>query len=173
MRIALGIEYDGSGYFGWQRQAEVDSVQGQLEQALSKVANEPISLFCAGRTDAGVHATGQVVHFDTNAVRNEGAWTLGVNANLPDNIAVRWVKEVDESFHARFSATARRYRYVIYNHNLRPGSYATASAIIMVISTLIKCILRRRRCSASRILPVFVLFNVNLKPRFAMCTALK
>ncbi|MEL4388013.1 tRNA pseudouridine(38-40) synthase TruA [Shewanella xiamenensis] len=121
MRIALGIEYDGSGYFGWQRQAEVDSVQGQLEQALSKVANEPISLFCAGRTDAGVHATGQVVHFDTNAVRNEGAWTLGVNANLPDNIAVRWVKEVDESFHARFSATARRYRYVIYNHNLRPG----------------------------------------------------
>lgn len=121
MRIALGIEYDGSGYFGWQRQAEVDSVQGQLEQALSKVANEPISLFCAGRTDAGVHATGQVVHFDTNAVRNEGAWTLGVNANLPDNIAVRWTKEVDESFHARFSATARRYRYVIYNHNLRPG----------------------------------------------------
>lgn len=121
MRVALGIEYDGSGYFGWQRQAEVDSVQGQLEQALSKVANEPISLFCAGRTDAGVHATGQVVHFDTNAVRNEGAWTLGVNANLPDNIAVRWAKEVDESFHARFSATARRYRYVIYNHNLRPG----------------------------------------------------
>ncbi|MDT3336676.1 tRNA pseudouridine(38-40) synthase TruA [Shewanella sp. SP1S1-7] len=121
MRIALGIEYDGNGYFGWQRQAEVDSVQGQLERALSIVANEPIGVFCAGRTDAGVHATGQVVHFETNAIRNEGAWTLGVNANLPDNIAVRWVKEVDDSFHARFSATARRYRYVIYNYNFRPG----------------------------------------------------
>lgn len=121
MRIALGIEYDGSGYYGWQRQAEVDSVQGQLERALSMVANEPIALQCAGRTDAGVHATGQVVHFDTSAVRKEGAWTLGVNANLPDNIAVRWAKEVDDSFHARFSATARRYRYIIYNHNFRPG----------------------------------------------------
>jgi tRNA pseudouridine38-40 synthase len=121
MRIALGVEYDGSGYFGWQKQAEVDSVQGQLERALSVVANESIELQCAGRTDAGVHATGQVVHFDTNAVRNTGAWTLGVNANLPDNIAVRWMKEVSPEFHARFSATARRYRYIIYNHNLRPG----------------------------------------------------
>lgn len=121
MRVALGIEYDGSGFFGWQRQAEVDSVQAQLERALSLVANEPIALQCAGRTDAGVHATGQVVHFDTTAIRKESAWTLGVNANLPDNIAVRWVKEVDETFHARFSATARRYRYVIYNHKLRPG----------------------------------------------------
>ncbi|MDF0535423.1 tRNA pseudouridine(38-40) synthase TruA [Shewanella yunxiaonensis] len=121
MRIALGVEYDGSGYFGWQKQAEVDSVQGQLERALSIVANEPIELQCAGRTDAGVHATGQVVHFDTTAIRNDGAWTLGVNANLPDNIAVRWMKVVPEDFHARFSATARRYRYIIYNHNFRPG----------------------------------------------------
>lgn len=121
MRVALGIEYDGSGYFGWQRQAEVDSVQAQLERALSLVANEPIALQCAGRTDAGVHATGQVVHFDTTAVRRESAWTLGINANLPDNIAVRWAQIVDDDFHARFSATARRYRYVIYNHNLRPG----------------------------------------------------
>ena len=93
MRIALGIEYDGNGYFGWQRQAEVDSVQGQLERALSIVANEPIGVFCAGRTDAGVHATGQVVHFETNAIRNEGAWTLGVNANLPDNIAHHVMQE--------------------------------------------------------------------------------
>ncbi|NMH66060.1 tRNA pseudouridine(38-40) synthase TruA [Shewanella salipaludis] len=121
MRVALGIEYDGHGFYGWQRQAEVDSVQAQLERALSTVANEPISVQCAGRTDAGVHATGQVVHFDTQAVRGIGAWTLGINANLPDNVAVRWAKEVDDSFHARFSATARRYRYVIYNHNLRPG----------------------------------------------------
>jgi tRNA pseudouridine38-40 synthase len=121
MRVALGIEYDGSGYFGWQRQADVDSVQAQLEKALSFIANEPIEVFCAGRTDAGVHGTGQVVHFDTQAIRPETAWTLGTNANLPDTIAVRWAKVVDDSFHARFSATARRYRYVIYNHKLRPG----------------------------------------------------
>ena len=121
MRVALGIEYDGSRYFGWQRQAEVDSVQAQLERALSFVANEPISIQCAGRTDAGVHATGQVVHFETNAVRKESAWTLGVNVNLPDDIAVRWAKDVDDEFHARFTATARRYRYMIYNHQFRPG----------------------------------------------------
>lgn len=121
MRFALGIEYDGSGYYGWQRQAEVDSVQARLEQALSSIANETINVQCAGRTDAGVHATGQVVHFETNVQRNDNAWTLGINSQLPDNIAVRWVKQVDDSFHARFSATARRYRYVIYNHQLRPG----------------------------------------------------
>ncbi|ABM00356.1 tRNA pseudouridine(38-40) synthase TruA [Shewanella amazonensis] len=121
MRIALGIEYDGSKFYGWQRQAEVNSVQAELERALSIVANEPIEVQCAGRTDAGVHATGQVVHFDTNAVRKEGAWTLGVNVHLPDDIAVRWAMPVNDDFHARFSATARRYRYVIFNHNFRPG----------------------------------------------------
>ena len=121
MRIALGIEYYGNNYCGWQRQLEVDSVQAQLEKALSKVANEPIRVQCAGRTDTGVHATGQIVHFETTADRKLSAWTLGVNASLPDDIAVRWSKEVDESFHARFTATARRYRYVIYNHQFRPG----------------------------------------------------
>ncbi|WP_372870725.1 tRNA pseudouridine(38-40) synthase TruA [Shewanella sp.] len=121
MRIALGIEYDGSKFYGWQRQAEVNSVQAELEKALSIVANESIEVQCAGRTDAGVHATGQVVHFDTNAVRKEGAWTLGVNVHLPDDIAVRWAMPVSDDFHARFSATARRYRYVIFNHNFRPG----------------------------------------------------
>ncbi|MBK0016403.1 MULTISPECIES: tRNA pseudouridine(38-40) synthase TruA [Kosakonia] len=120
-KIALGIEYDGSHYYGWQRQQEVRSVQEKLEKALSQVANEPISVFCAGRTDAGVHATGQVVHFETTALRKDAAWTLGVNANLPKDIAVRWVKDVPDDFHARFSATARRYRYVIYNHRLRPA----------------------------------------------------
>ncbi|MDX5629254.1 MULTISPECIES: tRNA pseudouridine(38-40) synthase TruA [unclassified Brenneria] len=124
LKIALGIEYDGSRYYGWQRQAEVISVQACLEQALSKVANEPIGVFCAGRTDAGVHATGQVVHFTTQAVRQDAAWTMGVNANLPPDIAVRWVKTVDDDFHARFSATARRYRYVIYNHRYRPAVLA-------------------------------------------------
>ncbi|ROP62960.1 tRNA pseudouridine38-40 synthase [Enterobacter sp. BIGb0383] len=120
-KIALGIEYDGSRYYGWQRQQEVRSVQEKLEQALSKVADEPIVVFCAGRTDAGVHGTGQVVHFETRAVRKDAAWTLGVNANLPGDIAVRWVKTVPEDFHARFSATARRYRYIIHNHRLRPA----------------------------------------------------
>lgn len=121
MRIALGIEYDGAAYYGWQRQKEVISVQEELEKALSVVANHTVTVNCAGRTDAGVHGTGQVVHFDTDAVRKDVAWTLGVNANLPRDIAVRWVKHVDSSFHARFSATARRYRYIIYNAGFRPG----------------------------------------------------
>jgi len=121
MRIALGIEYDGANYYGWQRQKEVISVQQKLEEALSLIANHPVTVNCAGRTDSGVHGTGQVVHFETTANRKEVAWTLGVNANLPDDIAVRWMKQVDDTFHARFSATARRYRYIIYNASFRPG----------------------------------------------------
>jgi len=118
-RIALGIEYDGSAYYGWQRQPEAASVQACLEKALSRVADAPISVFCAGRTDAGVSATGQVVHFETPVLRREAAWTMGVNTYLPKNISVRWMSEVAEDFHARFSATARRYRYIIYNHRFR------------------------------------------------------
>ena len=121
MKIALGIEYDGTHYFGWQRQRDVKSVQESLEKALSVVANHPVEVQCAGRTDAGVHGTGQVVHFETNVNRKMVAWTMGANANMPKDIAVRWAKEVPEDFHARFSATARRYRYVIFNHALRPG----------------------------------------------------
>lgn len=121
MRIALGIEYDGSRYFGWQRQHAVKSVQEELERALSKVANHEVQVVCAGRTDAGVHATGQVVHFDTTSVRADQAWTMGVNTNLPADIAVRWVSEVPENFSARFSALSRRYRYVLHNAPLRPG----------------------------------------------------
>ncbi len=119
MRIALGIEYNGAAYFGWQRQKEVNSVQEELEIALSRIANEPISIQCAGRTDAGVHATAQLVHFDTNAQRKEVAWTLGVNSNLPADIAVTWAKPVPDEFHARFTATARRYRYIIHNARFR------------------------------------------------------
>ena len=121
MRIALGIEYDGAAFFGWQRQKEVNTVQGELEKALSKVANHPVDVFCAGRTDAGVHGTGQVVHFETDSIRTERGWTMGVNTNLPDSIAVTWVKHVPDDFHARFSATARRYRYIISNTKLRPA----------------------------------------------------
>lgn len=121
MRIALGIEYDGSQYFGWQRQREVPSVQAEIEKALSKIADQPITVQCAGRTDAGVHGISQVVHFDTQVERPMSAWTLGMNANLPSDIAVRWAKEMSDDFHARFSATARRYRYIIFNHNMRPA----------------------------------------------------
>jgi len=119
MRYALGVEYDGKNYYGWQRQKSVVSVQQTLETALSKIADEPIEVVCAGRTDTGVNATNQVIHFDTNKVRKDVAWTLGTNTLLPQDISVSWVKEVDEEFHARFSATARRYRYIIYNNNLR------------------------------------------------------
>jgi tRNA pseudouridine38-40 synthase len=119
MRLALGIEYNGARYHGWQRQQSVSSVQQHVEEALAEIANEPIKVVCAGRTDAGVHATCQVVHFDTNSQRPDRAWTVGLNRYLPDSIAVKWVKQIDEDFHARFSATARRYRYVIYNHRLR------------------------------------------------------
>lgn len=119
MRYALGIEYDGRNYCGWQRQKSVVSVQQTLERALSKIADEPIEVVCAGRTDTGVNATNQVVHFDTNKTRKDVSWTLGVNTHLPDDVAVTWVKAVSDEFHARFSATARRYRYIIYNNRLR------------------------------------------------------
>lgn len=121
MRLALGIEYNGAQYFGWQRQREVKSVQEELEKALSIIAAHPVTIFCAGRTDAGVHGTGQVIHFDTDAKRKTVAWIMGVNAHLPKDIAVRWAQEVTEDFHARFSATARRYRYIIYNSPYRSG----------------------------------------------------
>ena len=121
-RIALGIAYNGRYYHGWQRQPSGHiSIQEKLEDALSIVANEPIKVMCAGRTDAGVHASAQVVHFDTVAQRPLRAWTHGGNMNLPDDVAIQWAQPVDEKFHARFSATARRYRYVIYNHALRPA----------------------------------------------------
>ena len=121
MRIALGVEYDGAYFFGWQSQPGLVTIQGTLEKALSAVANEPIHIYCAGRTDTGVHATGQVIHFDTKAKRHLDAWVFGTNANLPSSIAIRWSRHVDHSFHARFKALARRYRYVIYNRPIRPA----------------------------------------------------
>ncbi|MBE1299107.1 MAG: tRNA pseudouridine(38-40) synthase TruA [Alteromonadaceae bacterium] len=125
MRIALGIEYNGADYFGWQRQREVASIQEKLEYALAKVADHKIDIHCAGRTDAGVHATNQVIHFDTDSIRPLKAWTMGVNANLPDNIGVKWSQQVADDFHARFSAVARRYRYVIVNTKTRPGLFTS------------------------------------------------
>ena len=115
MRVALGIEYDGTSYNGWQRQRTGLGVQQRLEEALSIVANEHVEVVCAGRTDTGVHASGQVVHFDTDSERSERGWLLGANSNLPADVCVTWVKPVDEAFHARFSATSRSYRYRILN----------------------------------------------------------
>jgi tRNA pseudouridine38-40 synthase len=124
MRIALGIEYDGSGFHGWQVQdGPVRTVQGVLGRAVSRVADHVVTLHCAGRTDAGVHALGQVVHFDTESVRPSRSWVLGSNVNLPPDVSVSWATEVDPHFHARFSATARHYRYEILNRFARSGLY--------------------------------------------------
>jgi tRNA pseudouridine38-40 synthase len=115
-RVALGVEYVGHVFHGFQSQPhDTTTVQSALENALSLIANEPIKLVCAGRTDAGVHATNQVVHFDTLAKRKDTAWLRGANAKLPDGVSIRWAKDVSCDFHSRFSAKHRTYRYVIYN----------------------------------------------------------
>ena len=121
MRVALGLEYDGSRFFGFQRQRQRPTVQEVLEQALARVANHSITIHCAGRTDTGVHALGQVVHFDSTAARDERAWVLGANTNLPAGVAVLWSRFMPRDFHARFSARGRAYRYRILNRWIRPG----------------------------------------------------
>ncbi len=121
VRIALGIEYDGTDFLGWQRLGHGPAIQAVVEEALAFVAAAPVRVVCAGRTDAGVHARCQVIHFDTSAERCERAWVLGVNSRLPPSIAVRWAVRVPGDFHARFSARARRYRYRILNRAVRPA----------------------------------------------------
>ncbi len=121
MRVALGIEYDGTDFLGWQRLAHGPSVQGEVEAALAFVADHPVEVTCAGRTDAGVHARCQVVHFDTTAERDPRSWVLGATTRLPRAVAVLWAREVADDFHARFCARARRYRYVILNRAIRPA----------------------------------------------------
>lgn len=125
-RVAIALEYNGSRYQGWQRQARpgTPTVQEHLEDVLSRVAAAPVQLACAGRTDAGVHASHQVVHFDNPADRTEKAFVFGANATLPADIAVKWACPVADDFHARFSATARRYRYIILNRPLRSAHLA-------------------------------------------------
>lgn len=120
-RVAMGLEYDGSAYAGWQVQPDRPTVQRVVEEALSRVADAPVTTVCAGRTDAGVHATGQVVHFDSDAPRTEWAWVMGANANLPRPVAARWARVVPEDFHARFKALSRTYRYLLCNRPTRPG----------------------------------------------------
>jgi tRNA pseudouridine38-40 synthase len=118
-RIAVGIEYDGAAYAGWQTQPSSPSVQAVIERALGGVADEPVSVVCAGRTDAGVHARWQVAHFDTQAHRSARGWTLGANTDLPRDVSIVWCRPVPSHFHARYSAEARTYRYVILNRTAR------------------------------------------------------
>src|SRR5512134_2190870 len=120
-RFAAGLEYDGRQYRGWQFQAGLQTVQDVVQRALSRVADAPVDVVCAGRTDAGVHASAQVVHFDTTAVRSERGWRLGANSYLPGDVSVAWLAEVPEQFHARYSAQARSYRYFIFNRDSRSG----------------------------------------------------
>ncbi|MDD7805995.1 MAG: tRNA pseudouridine(38-40) synthase TruA [Endozoicomonas sp. (ex Botrylloides leachii)] len=121
-RYVASIQYDGSSFHGWQRlNAGLATIQAEIEKALSKVANHPVDVVCAGRTDAGVHGCNQIIHFDTNAERTMRSWIYGANANLPNAISVNWVVPIDNDFHARFSAQCRHYRYIIYNHKIRPS----------------------------------------------------
>ena len=120
-KYAACIEYNGTAYCGWQRLRASPSVQEEIEKALSSVANHSVELTCSGRTDSGVHGIGQIVHFESDAVRDEKAWRMGCNTNLPDDIVLRWIQPVSDDFHARFSARSRRYRYIILNHKIRPA----------------------------------------------------
>lgn len=136
-RWALGVEYDGHCFHGWQSQGPaphavdgrpagvvLPTIQHALETALSQIADTPVQVVCAGRTDAGVHATGQVVHFDTAVERPDTAWVRGVNAHLPEACAIRWARPVPSDFHARFSASGRYYRYILLNRPERPAVFA-------------------------------------------------
>lgn len=128
-RIALGVEYDGSNFSGWQsQQTGVRTVQTTLEAALTKVADHQVRLICAGRTDAGVHGLGQVVHFNSDAVRSERAWLMGTNSHLPADVNVYWVHFTTDDFHARFSAQARRYCYLILNQAQRSALWRQRAA---------------------------------------------
>ena len=125
MRYAIGIEYDGAEFCGWQRQNHAPSVQLSVEKALASVANHAVAVICAGRTDTGVHARGQVVHFDSPSIRSDRQWILGINSNLPDSVRVLWIRLVDVSFHARFGALSRSYQYRILNRWVRPAIGST------------------------------------------------
>ncbi|GAB7125714.1 tRNA pseudouridine(38-40) synthase TruA [Silvimonas sp. JCM 19000] len=124
MRYALAIEYDGRAFCGWQIQPDQLTVQGALEDAVSRMAGQAVRVHAAGRTDTGVHASGQIAHFDTDVQRPLTAWVRGVNSFLPDGVAVRWAQAVPDTFHARFCATSRHYRYLLLNHPVRPALLA-------------------------------------------------
>lgn len=121
MRFALRVEYHGGAFRGWQSQPCGGAVQDVLQRALGEIAGSPLSVVCAGRTDAGVHALAQIVHFDTDVVRPVSAWVRGTNSRLPQTVAVRWAQQVEPDFHARFSAVSRSYRYLLYDSPVRPA----------------------------------------------------
>jgi tRNA pseudouridine38-40 synthase len=129
-RYALGIEYDGSAYSGWQTQQSLRTIQGLVEKALSGVAAEPVDLVCAGRTDAGVHARWQVAHFDTTVTRPMRGWIMGANTELPRDISISWVRPIPLHFHARYTAEARTYRYIILNRSARSALAAKRATCI-------------------------------------------
>ncbi len=128
MRIVAGVEYYGTDFDGWQKQDHGRTVQECVESAFSKVANHPVSIQCAGRTDAGVHAVEQVIHFDTQSFREEHSWVFGVNSILPDDINIQWARQIDNDFHARFSAISRHYKYIILNRPTRSALLSNYSA---------------------------------------------
>ena len=121
MRYACGVEYDGHGFLGFQTQVQEPTIQNCLEKAIAKVANHSVRLICSGRTDTGVSATAQVIHFDTDVIRTDYQWIMGVNTNLPPGISLLWIKQVSDEFHARFSAIQRSYQYTILNRWIRPA----------------------------------------------------
>lgn len=129
MRIACGVEYDGAAFQGWQVQSgEARTVQAAVERALGRIADEPVHTICAGRTDTGVHASGQVIHFDTGAERPERAWVMGANSHLPADVAIRWARPLDDDFHARFSAVDRLYRYLVTEGTSRSALWRARAA---------------------------------------------
>lgn len=120
MRILLSIEYDGKSYHGWQEQKNPNTIQGKIQESIYKFSQEKVKLLVAGRTDAGVHATGQIAHFETNVDRTEEKWLFGLNSLLPNDIKINYIKFMSEEFNARFSALSRSYRYIIYNSRVKP-----------------------------------------------------
>jgi tRNA pseudouridine38-40 synthase len=127
----MGVEYDGTHFCGWQRQSGLRTLEESLTAAISLVADHPIELVCGGRTDAGVHAVGQVVHFETSVIRSARAWVLGTNAHLERKLSVAWARPVPDFFHARFSALRRHYRYTIFNRGPRSALHEGRSAWVM------------------------------------------
>jgi tRNA pseudouridine38-40 synthase len=130
VRVAIGLEYNGGAYSGWQQQAAANSVQATLERALGRIADQPVEVICAGRTDAGVHAREQVAHFDSQAKRSSTAWLLGTNTELPADISLSWVRFIPDHFHARYSALMRSYRYLVLNRAARSALLAGRALVV-------------------------------------------
>ena len=182
MRVALGLSYDGVPYCGWQSQPSLCGVQDYLEQAIAKIAQHNVRVHVAGRTDTGVHALGQVAHFDTETLRPMSAWVRGVNAFLPDTVRVEWAKAVDDSFHARFSAVARSYQYLLYNAPVASATLADKSGWfhlplnVALMQEAAQCLLgehdfsafRAAECQAKSPIKTLYTFNITQFNRYIL-----